>query len=244
MTTVYWNSYKASDKEIEASLDLAILDIEPVLPHIIKSRNHDKQHSYLSCPAFIDYYKNTYVVRSPITTKLTVDYDKKYLSIYPQPQDFYDNFIDNRARVLGENDPFLMSICMFYLFVADSECLVEQLPVLFHDNQISNIRTIPGTFDISKWYRPLELAFEVIDHTKPIEITRGDPLFYVRFIPKDGGKVNIERTQFSKEQIDNTVQCVLFKKAVPKQPLKILYKLAEVLNMKTRKKCPFSWGKK
>jgi hypothetical protein len=243
MTTVYWDVIKPGFDNEDCSLDLAIMDLEPVLPSIIKSRNHAKDASYLNCPAFLEYYKNTFVVRSPINIKLNVDYATKHLTIYPQGQEFYDKFIVNRAAVLGDNDPFLVSILVHYCFASDEECMLEQMPVTFNFAEIPNIRPIPGIFDISKWYRPIELGFEVIDSSKPVEIKRGDPVVYVRFTPKDGSKVTLKRKEFSKEQLTNVNRCTSLKNSLPKQPLKVLYKLAEVLNMNFPKKCPFDWRK-
>jgi len=242
MTTVYWGQNKVDFSTVEASLDLAFIEPELLLPTIKKSRAHESG-TYLECPAFLDYYKHTYIIRSPITTTLTVDYANKYLNVFPQKQEFYDTFVNNRANVIGHKDPFLLSLQFFNLFVADEDCMVEQLPPAFHP-EVANIRVIPGTFNIGKWYRPLEVAFEVIDPSKPIKITRGDPLYYVRLIPKNGGKVELKPTTYTREQSDIVISCVSLKKAIPKLPLKALYKLAERFNMLPKKKCPFNWRNK
>lgn len=245
MTTVYWGIVdklgNTNSDLVATSLNLVTAEPELLLPDIKKARSHTEE-SYLSCPAFLDYYRNTYIVRSPITTTLTVDYANKYLNMYPQKQEFYDAFVNNRASTLGEKDPFLLSLQFFNLFIADGDCMVEQLPASFHTN-VPNIRIIPGTFNIGKWYRPLEAAFEVIDPNQPIKITRGDPLYYVRLVPKDGGKIELKHKTYTREQIDAVTSCVTLKKAAPKLPLKVLYKLTERLNMLPKNKCPFNWRK-
>lgn len=221
MTTVYWQFI---DTPAQA-LELAYFDPELLLPEISKIRNS----KYIKCPAFLEYYKNTYLIRSPID--ITITYNKGQLSIYPQAQKFYDAYVTHRGHQIEENDPFLMSLIFQYLFIADKDCLIETIPAIFHDIS-TKIRLIPGTFNINKWFRPIEFGFEFINENEPIVIKRGDPLFYVKFkTPKDE-KILLKQKDFDKSILNAVKKCTHLKFAININPLKVLYKLAERIKIK------------
>lgn len=242
MTTIYWSPW--ADEAHWG--DLTFYEPEPVLPYIAKTRSSGDLGHYIQCPAFRDYYKNMYMVRSPIS--ITISYDRKTdsLQITPQDQKFYDNYIRPRGRQRGSNDPFLMSIAVQYLFLADAKCFIEQLPVTYHEASVaSKIRLIPGTFDISQWYRPVEFAFEILDDTNPLAIKRGDPLFYVRFVTDD--KVSLKYKEVDSKTREAVNACLTVKEGARQLDLHTLYTLALRVKDKlwfNKKKCPFNWRNK
>jgi hypothetical protein len=243
MTTVYWNIFDKDAIHPEHCMALSHFNPEPVLPYIVANRKVvDPNEAYISCPAFLDYYKNIYLVRSPVDIQITYTSDTNGLRIAPQDQYFYDKFIKHRGNPSVKENPFLMSFLFYYLYIADDECMVEQLPVTFHDNAVaSKIRVISGTFDISKWFRPVEFSFEFLNKDEPLVIKRGDPLYYIRFVPKDNSKVRLEKKKLSEEVFNATNSCTSLKFGLPRQPFKILYELAKRVKPKLSKKCPFNW---
>jgi len=247
MTNIQWDI--DNDPKLGATYDLlkvAHIPPEPVLPHILASRHHVNNNTYLKCPAFLDYYRNVYVIKSPFNIKIGFDKKNKYLSVQPQGQDFYDAFLFNRTDVISKDDPFLFSLSFRYLFTADEDCFIEELPVTFHDNALtSKLRLISGTYNIAKWFRPVEVAYEVITKEESISIKRGDPLMYIRFVPKNNERINLKHVKFSDEQLKAVQQCVALKKCFPHYALSAVYKLVEKLTplFKT-KKCPFNWRNK
>lgn len=244
MTTVHWDIHDnpALGPTYE-TLKIVYLPPEPVLPYILNSRQHAGNNTYLKCPAFIDYYKNVYVIKSPFSMQINFNAKDKYLSVQPQNQEFYDAFLLNRADVISEDDPFLFSLLIKYLFTADADCAIEELPVTFHDSPLnSKLKLIPGTYNIGKWFRPLEAAYEVMAKAESISIKRGDPLFYVRFIPKDNKKVTLKHVKFSSEQLKAVQHCAKLKESFPQHSLSAAYKLVEKLSLLfNRKRCPFTW---
>ena len=244
MTTVYWDTLKVEEGAVGEALTMAFFEPESVLKYLSQNRNTDTKGHFTKCPAFLDYIKNVYVIRSPISITLNLDPKTRYLSISPQGQQFYDLFVLNRCDLVGDTDPPLSTLKYHYSFLADNECLIEQLPVMFHDKTVaSNINVITGTYDISKWLRPLEFAFEFIDTNKPLVIKRGDPLFYIRFVPSDSKKVNLVKKEFCEEELKFQEQCVALKISLPNQILKTLYEIAKKY-VPNKKKCPFNWNKK
>jgi len=117
------------------------------------------------------------------------------------------------------------------------------------NNSVSNLMSIPGTFNISKWIRCIDFSAEIKDEKKPVKIKKGDVLFYVRFKTKDDSKVELERVPYTVELKYATTACFSVKNHIKNLPLKILYKMAEPFLSKLSfrkqpKKCPFGFGKK
>jgi hypothetical protein len=152
-----------------------------------------------------------------------------------------------------ENQDFpCMSFLIPYLFYCDKSIIIEEMPSLMHKNDfLNNTRVIGGKFDISKWYRPIEYAFEIIDDKVPLIIKRGDPLYYIRFITdKD---VNLIQTY---EYENNYVQkfssnCVNIKNFIKGNTLQKNYSIVsdylESIKKKIfpkKSKCPFHFFKK
>jgi hypothetical protein len=245
MTTIYWDYHGPRE---EKWFELTLFNPSPALPEIIKSRDTTHVTHFTKCPAFKEYYKNTYVIKSPVDITITYDKETKVLSIKPQAQVFYDSAILYRGDTVGNDDAFLMSFNVNYLFIADKDCMLEFLPASMHSSDfIDMTRLVNGTFNINKWYRPVEVAFEIKNPSFSIKIKRGDPLAYVRFIPADGGKVNVEQKHFPQETLDAVSACLYVKASNNFLPLKTLYELSTRLKNKlwfNKKKCPFNWRNK
>jgi hypothetical protein len=231
MTTVVWSVF--SD-ENTPWIPLAFFDPTPAYPEIVASRNFVTGHAnnFLGCPAITGYFKNTFVIKSPVDIHLIFDSDKNWISIKNCDQKFYDSFIENRCDVRTDSStPMIMSLKLYYYFYSENSCLVESLDPTMHCQPcIENIRVIPGTFDISKWFRFLQPSFEIIDPSKPLIIKRGDPLFYVRLIPKDDSKVNLVYKEFNKEMLNETIKCMSLKFGLRNLSLKTLYELGKRVN--------------
>lgn len=236
MTTVVWS---VLDDKL-SWMPLAFLEPEPVYPEIAGSRNFSKAttNNYLTCPAVTGYFKNTFVIKSPVDLDLSFDPNTNWISLKNHNQNFYDSFIKNRCDIrLDKEAPMIMSFFMYYIFYADKPCLIEQLSPSMHlQTCVQNIRVIPGTFDISQWFRPLEATFEIVDPTKPLIIKRGDPLFYARFITKDDSKVTLDYKKFTPEMRNEFNKCVDLKNGIPNLPLKKLYELAKRIDRKIFRK--------
>lgn len=131
------------------------------------------------CPGFVGYYKNAFVVRSPVDITIHHLGEGRYeweTSLSNQ-QDI-DGLIDIRDA------SGMMTIALFTHVWSEEELMVEQLPPLFLPGDVAaKCETVCGSFDISSWFRPLQPAFRFRMREAPdsIQIKRGDPLYLIRF---------------------------------------------------------------
>jgi hypothetical protein len=231
-------------------MDMLWFEPEPLLKHVVSERNKDL--SYLKCPSFIDFCKNTFVIRSPLDIDISFDYDtvteRKYIKTHMYNQEFYDDFITDRMQ---EGPYTMLGLVFGNLFYAEQSLVVEQMPATFSRTSSvfqKNITVIPGRFDISKLIRPVSFAFEIVDDTQIIKIKRGDPLYYLRFITDEPVKIN--RVKFTDELKHVVYNCVSVKDFVKNNSLEENYALAKPLIdlfrgslFKKKSKCPFGFGK-
>jgi hypothetical protein len=217
---------------------------EPVLKDIIKSR--DKGAEYLKCPAFQDYYKNCFLIKSPVDLTIKVENinGTKIITTKEYDQDFFNKNVDAR---LDQNSTYsMLSLKFHYVFFSDEPVMLEQLEATMHKTKMSNnINLITGTYDISKWIRVVEFAVEILDDKKPIVIKRGDPLYYVRFVTDK----NVVLTRVIDKDINKIAWAsATTKKYMPGNTLERNYEMAkeyvEIIKskfFKKKSKCPFGF---
>lgn len=240
MKTVF---YSVSNKFLDV-IDLA--HIEPVASFKEISEIRNRTSLFLKCPAVQDIFKNTYTIKSPFDLTLMVD-ESGFVQLKDYDQEFFDAFILPRTFV---GDKFKSITIKYYIvFYSESDIVVEQLPAFMEENEFTkNTRLIPGKYNIGRWVRPIEIAFEVCSFSekKEIKIKRGDALCYIRFLSDE--KLNLSRKEYD-EDLDKVVtNCSSLKKYIHGNSLMENYNIAnnylKLMRKKIfKKRCPFSFLK-
>jgi hypothetical protein len=231
MSLVKYSVISNNTKSIPYPSDL--LFIEPIryLKYIKTIDN--RESAYLNCPAFTDFFKNVFVIQSPIDIAIDFNKEQDNVTITGEKgvdQDFFNTYVQTRGEQIGKFDKFLMT-CTFLqlIFYSKEPVIIEYMPSFTLYKKNINYNLIPGQFRIDKWIRPLDFTFEFIDQSKPIIIKRGDPLFTLRFNSLTNDKIELERelcidSELFKHTIDNHTT---LKRFIPKLSLKAAYNIAE-----------------
>jgi hypothetical protein len=208
---------------------------EPIIDYLATSR---KGNQILKCPAFLDYYKNTYLIKAPMDLTLNIS-GSQVTCQQSYPADYLNLLIMNRTEERSKIS--MLQILWNYTFYSNDSVMVEVLPPTWHKNSFqNNINVLGATFDISKWARPLNFAFEIIDDTKPIVIKRGDPLYYVRFNTLN--KVKLVKQEPTKEIENLIMMCVNVKSYSSNNSMQKNYSLMKrIIDKLKPKSCPFRW---
>jgi hypothetical protein len=223
MTIVYWTPTTTQSKEGEELFEADILFGEPKsLAKEIATAYKD--HVFLQCPATQAFYKNTFVITAPMSGVIDIGENddgsaRITLTGYGWDQAYYEAFSHIREDKTVGLPPT-------YLFYAKESLEMEVLPVfLLNSPSTENTHLLPASFDIGKWIRPVDFSFVPKDYRKPITITRGDPLYFVRFKCQD--RVELERVAFSKDVQHMVNSCVSVKKRLKNITLPVLYDMAK-----------------
>jgi hypothetical protein len=244
MTKVYWTPDTNNYPEFEVIFP----EPESLYKHLLKTRSGS---DHIKCPAFVDFVKNTYVIKSAIDMELLLNRKDGSMQVVSGISEGLATYIINRSDQVGEGCPMLMSLPPAYIFYSKDDVVMESLHGFMElNNSVSNIMSVPGTFNISKWIRSIDFTVEVKNENIPVKIKKDDVLFYVRFKTKDDSKVELERVPLTDELKYAVKACFSVKNHVKNLPLKTLYKMAEpflsLLSFKKPKPktCPFGFGKK
>ena len=222
---VYWTPWvRYQDSEKFAPVHILFGEPQPLLTELAKERVGTP--AYIKCPAFVKVCQNTFLIRCPINLNISINPDLT-VSSDNYGQAFFDLFINPRMNQTDHSNPFLMDTFPEYLFYANEPVEMELLdPILLHGQVSRNVRIIPGSFDISKWIRPIQYAFEVIDSSRPLEFRAGDPLFMIRFKTVNDRPVKFVRFVQDQNAGAAVEACVGLKDFRPQIGLKKMYELA------------------
>lgn len=182
MITVYWSCNAGYSGESDISGIVGLRSFEPESVRKISSDSYGikevdlKELEYVFCPAHKDYFKNLYLIRSPIDYDINIDSvnNRMYSSVGTQ-EDF--NSLINVRSVPAKLSSIMLRMDFF---TEESSLQISQEPASFHtSNFINNTILIPGKFDVAKWPRFIEVAFHMKKDKVALNIQ--DPLYYVRF---------------------------------------------------------------
>ena len=166
---VYYASFDNDFNEQIDSLSSCLFDDLEYFKDI-KSKN-----AYVKCPAFQDYIKNVFVIRSPFDYTLSLDKENEKLHSSNYDQGFFDRYVVAREIKFG-----IFSLLFARLiFFSEKNIIMEQFTPFFHNSVGKNV-VIPGKFNIGKHFRPVECALHCFKSGN-ISIKEKDVLYYLKF---------------------------------------------------------------
>jgi hypothetical protein len=221
---VFWSPYYNKIAYNETESDIVFTKPKPFFPMLLEARNG---MPYLKCPAVAKEFQNDFVVCAPYDLTFTFDDDAKTISTDKYGQIFYDTMISGGWKNLPQGLPPLVQTPPRYIMYSfdDVEIELTDLPII-SSKFSSNIKMVRGTYNISKWYRPLEAAFEVIDPSKPVVMEAGEPLCLLRFRTPNNVAVKLTRVDITPELESRIRACLGVKLKRSGLRLEQLYELA------------------
>lgn len=147
------------------------------------SRSDKNSHPFF-CPAFKNELNNVFSVKSIYDYSFEVQGDSVTSSLYDQK--FFDEHVEIRSL-----DNKLFGFKNWFSFFSDENSLPmsQQHPFLEDNNITNSCITVPGQFDIGRWYRTVHYAFYLKKHSSTFSIEEGEVLYYVKFHTKE--KINL-----------------------------------------------------
>ena len=218
MITIYWIPINLKLNS-SGSEDIIYFPPESAYKYFLeKNKNQD----YLKCPAFADFLKNTYIIKAPYDIDISINEDG-----YVKTNKFTQDFFEKNIHVTQfEKNKIIFQTMPRYFFVTNNKKSVKIsiLPMIFEKN---NFSIIPGEFDISKWIRPINCAFEVFDTPTTISFKREQPLFMVKFETFNNETIQLKQKIINQDIASAGLSCLTVKDLLPNKNLNYLYKIAE-----------------
>lgn len=220
MKVVYWSPWDFKDMYNE--MYLGYTDPINVFNDISKSINKEnKMDNFLNCPAFVNSAKNTFLFTSPTNADLT----------------FIDGHIKNNLpdhipfnqRTFVFKSPSLLNartvrLAANWIFFSEDDLEMESIHPYMHSSPVTDYGYyVPGSFNINKWFRPLEYAFQMKPNCDNFKVSQGDPLMYVKFNTKE--KVELRKFHLSDKLFDMSMSCIRLKSYWRQRQLSKLYEL-------------------
>jgi hypothetical protein len=129
------------------------------------------------CPAVSDYFKNLYSVSSLYDYTLKVNEDLSVTSD-KYSQKFFDKHVNVRDSGLG-----FISFTQPYIFFTEEKSLemTWQMPPHLEKDSDKNYFSVPGRFDIGKWFRPMDFSFILKEGESVFNIKENEVYSYINF---------------------------------------------------------------
>jgi hypothetical protein len=212
---VYWAPI--GDLTRNTRTELLNVTPEPLMSDLMEKKAvpYWPEVAYQACPSAKKFFKNMYSIKSPVTRGITlneagqINSSKDSNWFVPRPSYFY-------------NAP-AFDFDLVWIFFSEDDLVIEQHPPYMHQTTASKSANLAaGSFNISKWFRPIVASYSMWPGVREFSITEGDPLFYVKFNTE-------EKIEFVKFQTNEKIQEIArgatdFKQVLPFQPLDSLYK--------------------
>jgi hypothetical protein len=213
------------EKVENSPIDLLGIDPIPVL----KFYNQNETSLIRRCPAYLDSLKNTYVICSPIDYEIQINREEKWVNVVT-PKELPKELFSPRFEDEGNSEYCLFSIYFGRLiFVSRKKDVWMEVVDPFMEWERKNaMRIVSGRFNIHRWVRALEFAFEHKNRIDTIKIKRGEPLCYVRFTTKNSSDmIVLNRIEQNNNDMQDNKRNTYLKKFYPNKSLDFLYGLRD-----------------
>ena len=209
------------DNIFDSNMTLTMLDegLFPVYKDLKQNQNKniDNMGSMFSCRSFLQYTKNMYVMKNPFDINVRVEKSK----VFNLGNRELDKLFMN--RVVQIENVYNFNYTPGYLFFAEESVEIEILsPFMHKSNFCKNGYIVPGSYDISKWFRPVNPALQFYDNSDKVILSeKNDPLMYINFRTHEN--VKLRKFMVTPEMEDIIYAATTYKRYDPNRSLSYLY---------------------
>jgi len=184
-TIIYWAAAQSNSETYD--LNHLYPEVKSLYEETVVDRVSlkDNLNDFLRCPAFSDLAKNTFVHRAPVDTNAKLDFVRKRVS------HIVDNPLDEmtyKVKLEFMREPTvknrnLIQYTWPILFFSEEDSMMATLTAPYFERTVSSQYgvIVPGRFDIGKWFRPMNMEFQLWEDISEIRIAAGEALCYIHF---------------------------------------------------------------
>jgi hypothetical protein len=227
--TVYWSPF--GEMADYSKHFLSYKDPVKVLDSLKPFKNtENKMDNFFNCPAFVNSVKNAYMFTSPSDADITFS-GNQIINNLSRDQ-LYD-----RATVEPKQPSMQNALSIRYnanwIMFAEEPVYIHSTPAYLHTSAVNDCGFyVPGTFDISSWFRPFEYAFQMWDGQTRFKTVQDDPLLYVNFLTDE--PIILKKFYLTDELYRLSMSCVRLKNYRREKNLFKLYEIFKASKIRSR----------
>lgn len=176
------NVYYACPDNLQETSDWSLLYKEPISLNYLLNKNIKKDReknlnnrAFLSCTAYQNLTKNTYVIENPI--KSSYSFDSEIISTSK------NSFFAQYKREPQLNNQILFEYNYPIIFFAEESLEVQfTAPYFLHAPHLQYGSVTPAQYNIGSWFRPIQIEINLWENVKEFKILKDEPLAFVNFL--------------------------------------------------------------
>jgi len=216
MKTVYWSPFSVMEKY--PSVQLLYDTPDSLISDLIVRRNKEANgDNWFQCHAFQASIKNTFVLKLPFSIAFGLDAD---LGAFEIGQEYGDKMQFVQIKQPSVIDAYTFTVRGNWIFWSEEPLTITTSPAHYHKPVVDGFY-VGGSFDIGRWFRPVEGAIQLNEGVNTVHIKRNDPLAYIKFNTDE--PVELKRFYMTKELEELHWGCVKYKQEDPHRALGYLY---------------------
>ncbi len=168
---------------------------ENILRSVTDYNTENTDSNFLKCPIFNTFARKTFNLLSPIDFNFEICHNH-VRSNHDISKFFPENFVFVRNLELNCISLNLLN----YVFFTETPCTMTWNNSYFSKGQFSSkVHVIPGQYNISRWFRNVDLAFIVRNKNDEVRIQRKEPVASVNFDFKNDDRIVFKRFELNEK---------------------------------------------
>jgi len=231
MITVYWSPWYGNATTYNENY-LTHYELDNVYSDLLAHKDpQNVRDNFFNCYAFKDFLKNMYCLRNPYSVDFRYE-NGNCISNVP-PKAVYDLSVTSQVKASSVKDALTINYGASWIFFADKPLKIQTMHPWMHGTEASKTSFyVPGSFDISKWFRPIETACQLFPGENTFKSDEGEPLIYINFLTDE--KIVLKKFYLTQDIINLSMSCLKLKYFKSFKALNYLYKVFTQSKLKNR----------
>ena len=182
-------------------------------------------NGYQMCTALHELSNNLYYIKAPFNVDISFNEDGSVIT------GEYSNWFKERSTSI--NDALSADFDFSYMFFSEEKLDVSITPPYLHQTSQPEYGFICAVkWDISSWFRPHILIYQLWKNKKRIHFKKDEPLAYLKF--ETSRPIVFKEYKITEEILNILNSCLNHKFIVPFQPMEDLYRRFNQTSIKKR----------
>jgi hypothetical protein len=176
---VYWAPVNYNLLAAPKDSNMFYYDPRSLLSILNDSRNKETDVSnFFRCPTVTGLTKNIFILENPLETNTILDRKTNKFKVNNNMQ---LKFTKPHEPSIGQNLLFTHELQWIFFTEEPSLKMTLTSPFFSYAPHTQYGSIVPGSFDIGKWFRNINLEFNIWNDKDELHIKEGEPLAYVHF---------------------------------------------------------------